>query len=81
MNTLAVMCMALQSTSPSWIPLLRTISSTWRVMLMKSIRAGTLKVRYSVCDFMKRHVIGPDRCSCGGRPDHSLHRFNRDSRT
>src|SRR5262249_24446440 len=52
MKTLAVMCMALQRTNPSWTPLLRTISSTWRVMLMKSIRAGTLKVRYSVCDFM-----------------------------
>jgi hypothetical protein len=36
------------------MPLWRTISSILLVMLMKSIRAGTWKVRYSVCDFMTR---------------------------
>ena len=30
-------------------------------MLIKSIRAGTLKVRYSVCDFMVQPAIRPDR--------------------
>ena len=41
-------CIALHSKRPSWIPLLWTISATCGVMLMKSIRAGTLNVRYSV---------------------------------
>ena len=81
MNTLAVMCMALQRTSPSWIPLLRTISSTWRVMLMKSIRAGTLKVRYSVCDFMKRQRDRGEPVQLRWPTRSFSHRFNRDSRT
>src|SRR5689334_8216961 len=52
MKTEAVMCMALTSTRPSWTPLFLTAASTWAVMLMKSIRAGTLNVRCSVCAFM-----------------------------
>src|SRR5271157_1701935 len=52
MNTDAVICIALTRTRPSWTPLLRTISWIFGVMLRKSIRAGMLKVRYSVCDFM-----------------------------
>src|SRR5271157_4661301 len=52
MKTDAVICIALTRTRPSWTPLLRTISWIFGVMLRKSIRAGMLKVRYSVCDFM-----------------------------
>src|SRR4249919_2451005 len=54
MNTDAVMCMALTSTRPSLMPLLRTAASTFEVMFSKPMRAGMLKVRYSVCDFMAR---------------------------
>src|ERR1700682_1812408 len=54
MKTDAVMCMALTRTRPSWTPLFRTTSSTCLVMLTKAIRAGRLKVRCSVCDFMGR---------------------------
>ena len=35
-------------------PLLRTAASTCGVMFSKPMRAGMLKVRYSVCDFMAR---------------------------
>ena len=35
-------------------PLLRTAASTFGVMFSKPTRAGMLKVRYSVCDFMAR---------------------------
>ena len=52
MKTLAVMCMALTRTSPSRTWLRCTISSTCGVMLTKAIRAGRLKVRYSVSDFI-----------------------------
>src|SRR5208282_59777 len=52
MKTDAVICIALTRTRPSWTPLLRTISWIFGVMLRKSIRAGMLKVRYSVCDSM-----------------------------
>jgi hypothetical protein len=45
MNTLAVMCMAFTRQRPSWTPLLCTSFSTSRVMLTKSMRAGTLRVR------------------------------------
>ena len=56
MNTLAVMCMALHSSSPSCTPLLRTMSSTCGVIFTKTIRAGTLNVRYSVRLFMRSTV-------------------------
>src|SRR5262245_37823620 len=52
MKTLAVMCIELQRTKPSWTPLLRTASSTCGVMFTKAIFEGMLNVRYSVCDFM-----------------------------
>src|SRR6267378_866277 len=52
MNTEAVMCMALTRHSPSLTPLSRAHSSTWPVMFTNSIRAGILKVRYLVKDFM-----------------------------
>ena len=52
MNTDAVMCIALTSTRPSLTPLLRTAASTFGVMFSKPTRAGMLKVRYSVCDFI-----------------------------
>ena len=51
MKTLAVMCIALTSASPSLTPLLRIASSTLGVMLWKEF-VGTFRVRYSVCDFM-----------------------------
>src|SRR5918996_73404 len=54
MNTEAVICMALTSTSPSLTPLLLTAASTLGVMFSKPTRAGMLKVRYSVWDFMAR---------------------------
>ena len=68
MKTLAVMCMALQSTSPSCTPLFLTISSTCGVMFTKSIRAGTLNVRYSVCDFMAEESVKAGAASGGYRP-------------
>ena len=52
MKTDAVMCMAFTSTRPSLTPLLRTAASTFGVMFSKPMRAGMLKVRYSVCDFI-----------------------------
>src|ERR1700687_5114001 len=52
MKTLAVMCMELHSTRPSFTPLLRTICSTCGVMFSKAILDGMLNVRYSVNDFM-----------------------------
>src|SRR5436853_7419331 len=52
MNTEAVMCMAFTRHRPSLMPLSRTQSSIWPVMFTKSIRAGMLKVRYLVKDFM-----------------------------
>jgi hypothetical protein len=75
------------------MPLWRTISSTWLVMLMKSIRAGTLNVRYSVCDFMvnrpnsrarpRDNAVGLERPSSGDRKrPHDLlsdHDINRDA--
>src|SRR3954453_10315540 len=63
MKTLAVMCIALTRTSPSRTPLSLTPSSICGVMLRNAIRAGMLKVRYSVCDFMT--VPG----KVGRRPD------------
>ena len=56
MKTLAVMCIALTSTSPSCTPLLRTASSTCGVMFTKAIFEGMLNVRYSVWDFMRIHL-------------------------
>src|SRR5262245_30266827 len=52
MNTLAVMCIALHSTSPSCTPLRATTSATWSVMLMNSVFARVVKVKYSVCAFI-----------------------------
>src|SRR6478752_3106974 len=60
MKTLAVMCIALISASPSRTPLSSTAASTWGVMFTKSIRAGTLKVRTWRWDFMEcfgRHPL------------------------
>src|SRR5688572_11009539 len=54
MNTLAVMCMAFTRHSPSRTPLLATEAATCGVMFRKSIRAGMLKVKYSVSDFISR---------------------------
>src|SRR5687768_6061344 len=54
MNTEAVMCMALTRTMPSLTPLFLTAASTFGVMFSNPPRAGMLKVRYSVCDFMAR---------------------------
>src|SRR5437867_271791 len=86
MTTLAVMCMALIRHSPSLTPLSRTASSTCGVMFRKSIRAGTLKVRYWVCDFMvgsnatsaaarsfvaSRYTSHQPRVHAGRRPDPS----------
>ena len=61
MNTEAVMCIALQSTSPSTTPLLRTASSTCGVMFTNPTRAGNWNVRYSVWDFMARPRRGGRR--------------------
>src|SRR5262245_41736413 len=52
MKTLAVMCIELQSTSPSRTPLLRTASSTCGVMFTNAICDGILSVTYSVWDFI-----------------------------
>src|SRR5262249_32603495 len=51
-------CMALTRTRPSRIPLLARAASTCGVMLRNPIRAGTLKVRYSVSDFMRKDLQG-----------------------
>src|SRR5512147_452871 len=50
----AVMCMADTSTMPSSIPLLYTIDSTCGVMCTYSRWFSVLKVRYSVCDFIRK---------------------------
>src|SRR3954463_13484971 len=63
MKTLALMCMGLTRTRPSLTPPFLTTSSTCEVMLRNAIRAGMLKVRCSVCDFMS--VPG----KVGRRPD------------
>ena len=63
MKTEAVMCMALTSTRPSRTPLSRTAASTCGVMFTNAIRAGRLKVRYSVCDFIWQENIPRDRSS------------------
>ena len=42
----------LMSAKPSLTPLFLTAASTCGVMFTKSMRFGTLNVRYSVCDFM-----------------------------
>src|SRR5690606_17281648 len=47
-KTEAVMCMALTSTIPSWMPDLARAASTLSVMSMISWRFWVLKVRYSV---------------------------------
>ena len=47
----AVICIAETSTMPSVMPLFRTISSTWEVMLMYSRCVLVLNQRYSVCVF------------------------------
>jgi len=44
--------MAFTRQSPSLIPDLETMSRTFLVMFRKSILAGTVKVRYSVVDFI-----------------------------
>src|SRR5262245_56048385 len=52
MNTLAVMCIELQSTRPSMTPLFLTASATCGVMFTKAIFEAMLNVRYSVWDFI-----------------------------
>ena len=52
MNTDAVMCMALHEHQPLLNSALADDLLDLGVMLRKPIRAGMLKVRYSVCDFM-----------------------------
>src|SRR5205823_6333737 len=62
------MCIALQSTRPSWTPLLRTVSSTCGVMFRKAIRSGRLNARYSVYDFMAGDLLGARKfVNSGGR--------------
>lgn len=61
------MCIALTKTSPSATPDLRTASSTWAVMFTKPMRAGTLNVRCSVCDFMRAILRGGRPAAQRGR--------------
>src|SRR5437899_97877 len=56
MNTLAVMCIAFTSTSPSCTPLARSTRSTSGVMFTKPRRPGRFMVRYSRVDFMVPRV-------------------------
>src|SRR5688572_17079326 len=60
------MCQSLQRHRPSCTPLRRTTASTSPVMLTKPMRAGTLNVRYSVCDFMAR-ILPAGFLGKGGR--------------
>src|ERR1051326_4016390 len=55
MNTLAVMCMAFTSTSPSRTPDFSTARVTSRVMLTNARRSGISSARYSVWLFMAGH--------------------------
>src|SRR5438270_174427 len=67
MNTLAVMCIELQSTRPSMTPLLRMISSTCGVMFTNAIFDGMLNVRYSVKDFIVSLAVDVIALSLSGR--------------
>src|SRR5215217_1788896 len=60
MNTLAVMCIALTSTRPSRTQLWRTASATRAVMFTNPTRPGTVNVKYSVSDFIRPPIPGPD---------------------
>src|SRR5512147_1710180 len=56
MNTLAEMCIAFTSTSPSRTPDRCTAAATSAVMFTNARRSGTFMLRYSVWLFMRRNV-------------------------